>query len=221
LGNFVTNAFLKSGARVIGAAHKIADSDFPHPNFSAVPGDLSTGERARALIDGVVQKHGRVDGLVHLIGAFTGGSTVAETDDATLDRMLDANLRCAFYLIRAVLPHMRAAGSGRIVRIGSKAAVEPQESVGAYALSKAALVSLVRTVARENIDKGITANVVLPGTMDTPINRAAIPGADFSKWVQPGQVADLLVHLISGNAAQISGAVIPVYGPKPEIAIDS
>jgi NAD(P)-dependent dehydrogenase (short-subunit alcohol dehydrogenase family) len=214
LGNFVTNAFLSAGEQVIGAARAIADSDFPHERFSAIQSDLSTGESARRLIDGVVGKYGRVDGLVNLIGAFAGGATVADTDDATFDRMLDVNLRSAFYLMRAVLPHMRAQGSGRIIAIGSKAAVEPQASVGAYAASKAALISLVRTVAHENIDKGITANVVLPGTMDTPINRAAMPGADFSKWVQPAQVADLLVHLISGNAGQVSGAVIPVYGSE-------
>ena len=84
--------------------------------------------------------------------------------------------------------------------------------VGAYSASKAALVSLVRTVAIENKGTGITANVVLPGTMDTPANRAAMPDADPSKWVHPSQVASLLVHLASDQASQISGAAIPVLG---------
>ena len=79
---------------------------------------------------------------------------------------------------------------------------------------RAALVSLVRTVARENSDRRITANVLLPGTMDTPANRASDPGADFSKWVNPAQVASLLVHLMTENASQISGSVIPVYGSE-------
>jgi NAD(P)-dependent dehydrogenase (short-subunit alcohol dehydrogenase family) len=83
---------------------------------------------------------------------------------------------------------------------------------GAYAASKAALVSLIRTVARENSDRRITANVVLPGTMDTPANRSALPSADYSKWVHPSQVAMLLVHLASDQASQVTGAVIPVYG---------
>jgi len=214
LGTFVTKAFLETGAYVIGASQSIADADFPHENFSAMPGDLSTGESARNLVDAVVSKRGRIDGLVHLIGAFAGGQPVAATDDATLDRMLDVNFRCAFYVIRAVLPHMQAQGSGRIVAIGSKFAVEPQALVGAYAASKAALVTLIRTVARENGDKGIAANVVLPGTMETPANRAGMPAADFSKWVQPSQVARLLVHLVSGDASQISGALIPVYGAE-------
>jgi NAD(P)-dependent dehydrogenase (short-subunit alcohol dehydrogenase family) len=86
--------------------------------------------------------------------------------------------------------------------------------VGAYSASKAALVSLVRTIALENKDLGISANVILPGTMDTPANRAAMPGADPAKWVQPAQVASLLVHLATDLASQISGAVIPVAGSE-------
>ena len=115
-------------------------------------------------------------------------------------------------MIRAVLPHMRARGSGRILAIGSKAAVEPAPIAGIYAASKAALVSLIRTVARENSDRKITANVILPGTMDTPANRTSDPGADFSKWVDPAQVAALLVHLMSDHSSQISGAVVPILG---------
>jgi NAD(P)-dependent dehydrogenase (short-subunit alcohol dehydrogenase family) len=214
LGNSVTAGFLEVGATVIGTAREIGRDDFPHPKFSAVAADLSRSENARGLVDGIVREHGRIDGLVHLIGGFAGGQPVADTDDATLDRMLDLNLRCAFYTLRAVLPHMRKQGTGRIVAIGSKAALEPSPTVGVYAASKAALVSLVRTVARENSDRGIAANVVLPGTMDTPANRAGNPGADFSKWVQPDQVARLLVHLVLGDASQISGAVIPVYGSE-------
>jgi NAD(P)-dependent dehydrogenase (short-subunit alcohol dehydrogenase family) len=107
---------------------------------------------------------------------------------------------------------MREQKSGRILAIGSRAAVEPSPMAGVYAASKAALVSLIKTVARENSDRGITANVVLPGTMDTPGNRTAMPAADFSKWVQPSQVAKLLVHLASAQASQMNGAVIPIYG---------
>jgi NAD(P)-dependent dehydrogenase (short-subunit alcohol dehydrogenase family) len=150
--------------------------------------------------------------LVHLVGGFAGGQSVADTDDATLENMLHMNLRTAFYLIRGVLPQMRAQGGGRILALGSKAAMEPAPMAGAYAASKAALVSLIRTVARENIDKNITASILLPATMNTPANRKADPAADPSKWVDPNQVAQMLVHLMSGASSQISGAVIPVYG---------
>jgi NAD(P)-dependent dehydrogenase (short-subunit alcohol dehydrogenase family) len=120
------------------------------------------------------------------------------------------NLRSAFYVIQAVLSKMRGQGAGRIIAIGSKAAAEPSPMAGAYAASKAALVSLIRTAARENRDKNIAANVLLPGTMDTPANRAAMPSADFSQWVDPCQVASLAAHLMSDAASQISGAAIPV-----------
>jgi len=212
LGTFVTNSFLDAGARVIGVSRSISDADFPREGFSAIPAEISSRENALRIIEAVIAKTGRVDGLIHLMGGFTGGQPVADTDDATLDRMLDLNLRSAFHVIRAVLPRMRDQDAGRIIAIGSKAAVEPSPMAGVYAASKAALVSLIRTVARENSDRRITANVVLPGTMDTPANRAADPKADFSKWVHPSQVAKLLVYLMSDQASQVNGAVIPIYG---------
>src|SRR5271165_6873809 len=203
LGTFVTDSFLEAGARVIGVSRTIASSDPQRLRFSAMAAELSNGENAAKLVEAVAAQWGRIDGLVHLIGGFAGGQSIADTDDATLERMLDLNLRSAFYIIRAVLPRMREQESGRIIAIGSKAAVEPAPMAGVYAASKAGLVSLIRTVARENTDRRVSANVVLPGTMDTPANRAADPGADFSKWVQPCQVAKLLAHLMTGESAQI------------------
>jgi len=212
LGGAVTNAFLEAGARVVGVARKIQDSDFPHPNFMAYSAELGSGDAASAMAAAVVARWKKIDVLVHLVGAFAGGKSVAETDQATFDQMLDVNLHAAFHVFRAVLPTMRAQGAGRILAIGSRTAIDPQPMVGAYSASKAALVSLVRTVALENKDRGISANVLLPGTMDTPANRAAMPGADPAKWVQPAQVASLLVHLASDQASQVSGAVIPILG---------
>jgi NAD(P)-dependent dehydrogenase (short-subunit alcohol dehydrogenase family) len=210
LGTFVTNAFLEAGARVVGVARSIDRSDFPQERFSAIQADLSTGENARKLVETVMAEQGRIDGLVHLIGGFAGGKPIADTDDATLERMLELNLRSAFYLVRAVLPGMRAQGWGRIIATGSKAALEPSPMAGVYAASKAALVSLIQTAARENRDKQIAANVILPGTMDTPANRAAMPGVDVSTWVDPAQVAQLAVYLMSDAASNITGAAIPV-----------
>ena len=117
-----------------------------------------------------------------------------------------------FHVLRAALPLIRKSGSGCIVGIGSRAAVEPGAKVGAYSASKAAMVSLVRTVAEENKDVGITANVILPGTIDTPANRKEMPDADFTKWVQPAKLAALVVFLASDAGKDINGAVIPMYG---------
>jgi NAD(P)-dependent dehydrogenase (short-subunit alcohol dehydrogenase family) len=212
LGTSVTQAFLGAGATVVGVSRSIQSSDFAHSGFVAMPAELSSGDAARTLADAIVSRFQRIDVLVHLVGGFAGGKSVAETDDATLERMLDMNLRSTFHIARAVVPHMHSQRSGRILAIGSRAAVEPGSRIGAYSASKAALVSLIRTIAIENKDLSISVNVILPGTMDTPVNRAADPNADFSRWVQPSQVASLLIHLASDAASQVNGAVIPVYG---------
>ncbi|HEY4363813.1 MAG TPA: SDR family NAD(P)-dependent oxidoreductase [Bryobacteraceae bacterium] len=214
LGATVTQAFLEAGARVVGVSRSIVDTDFPHENFLAAPADLSLADQVDSLVASVVAQRGRLDAAIHLAGGFAGGKSVAETDDATVRGMLEMNYISTFHLVRAVIPAMRTQGSGRIVAIGSRSAVEPQARLGAYSASKAALVSLIRTVARENNDHGITANVVLPVTMDTPANRAAMPGADLSKWIQTSQVASLLVYLASDQGYAINGAVIPVYGAE-------
>jgi NAD(P)-dependent dehydrogenase (short-subunit alcohol dehydrogenase family) len=214
LGTFVTESFLDAGAKVIGVSRSIQPVDFDHPEFVAMPAELSSGADARKLAAEVVAHFGRIDALVHVMGGFAGGKSVAETDDATFEKMLDLNYRAAFYITRAVLPHMRHQGRGRILAVASRQAVEPVAMVGVYSASKAALVSLIRTIALENKDRCISANTVLPGTMDTPGNRAGDPDADGSQWVQPSQVAAILLHLASDAGAQITGAAIPVYGKQ-------
>src|ERR1043165_4133835 len=141
LGNFVTQAFLASGAKVAGVSRSIQASDFPHAEFTAIPAELSSGDGARKVASEVVSRLGRLDALVHVMGGFAGGMSVADTDDATLDKMLDLNYRAAFFITRAVLPQMRKQGSGRILAVASRQAVEPGAMVGAYSASKAALVS--------------------------------------------------------------------------------
>jgi NAD(P)-dependent dehydrogenase (short-subunit alcohol dehydrogenase family) len=212
LGTYVTQRFLGTGASVVGAARNIAQEDFPAANFFALPADLTDSGATTKAIDTIVQRYRRVDVLVHVVGAFAGGKSVAETDDATWEQMQELNLTAAFYVLRAAIPHLRKSGSGRIVAIGSLAAVEAHAGLGAYVTFKSALVSLVRTVALENKDVGVTANVVLPGTMDTPANRKAMPDADFSKWVQPADVADLILWLTDERAGHITGTTIPIDG---------
>jgi len=143
------------------------------------------------------------------MGGFEAG-TVHETDDATWARMRDLNLTAAFNIFRATLPVMRAQRGGRIIAVGSLAAHEGGRGIAAYSAFKNALESLVHSVAVENGDCGITANIVLPGTMDTPGNRAS--GGDSSRWVPPEAVADLIVFLASGKGNHVNGAAIPVRG---------
>jgi NAD(P)-dependent dehydrogenase (short-subunit alcohol dehydrogenase family) len=212
LGTHVTKALLDAGFTVVGLSPRIQQSDFDHPSFIALPTALTSLDTAKKAVASVVARCGKIDVLAHLVGGFTGGQTVAETDDATWQRMFDANLNSAFHILRAVIPEMRKAGGGRIIAIGSRQAEEPAPTIGAYSASKAALVSLMKTIALENKDAAITANVILPGTMDTPANRKDMPGADVSQWVQPASVASLIVWLAGDAGKDVTGAAIPVYG---------
>jgi NAD(P)-dependent dehydrogenase (short-subunit alcohol dehydrogenase family) len=210
LGTSVTQRFLAAGATVIGASRTISNDDFPAPNFTALPVDFTKSAAVRDAVESIVARHGKLDVLVHVLGGFAGGQSVAETDDATWDQMRDLNLTSAFYILRAAIPHLRKSGKGRIVAIGSLAAAEPHAGLAAYVTFKSALATLVRTVALENRDAGLTANVILPGTMDTPANRKSMPGADFAKWLQPAAVADLALWLAAEDSGHLTGLTIPI-----------
>jgi len=212
LGIHVTTALLDQGLMVVGLAPKIQTSTFDRPHFTALPATLDSLAAAKSAVETTLGHFGKIDVLAHLVGGFAGGQTIADMDDATFQRMFDMNVNSAFHILRAVLPPMRKAGSGRIIAIGSRAAENPGAAVGAYSASKSALVSLIRTVAIENKDAGITANVILPGPMDTAANRKAMPAADTSQWVQPASVASLIVWLAGDGGKDVTGTAIPVYG---------
>jgi NAD(P)-dependent dehydrogenase (short-subunit alcohol dehydrogenase family) len=213
LGSFITRRFLETGATVVGASRSISQQDFPGPNFTALAVDFTTAAAVRDAVQSVISRFGRLDVLVHLLGDFAGGQTVAETD-ATWERMRDLNLTSAFYVLRAAVPHLRKSGKRRIVAVGSVNAVEPHPQLGAYVTFKGGLAMLVRTVALENKDAGLTANVVLPGTLDTPANRRAMPDADFSKWILPSDVVNLILSLTAQRTSRVTGAAIPIGGPN-------
>jgi NAD(P)-dependent dehydrogenase (short-subunit alcohol dehydrogenase family) len=212
LGASVTQALLEAGAAVVGVSRHIQQSDFKQVGFTALAAEISTAEGAKNVVETIVTRFGKIDVVVHTVGGFAGGLSIVDTDDATFQRMLDLNFNSAFYVLRAAIPQLRKSSRGRLIAIGSRAALEPGPGVGAYSASKAALVSLIRTAALENKDSGMTANTILPGTIDTPANRKAMPGADFSKWVRPEAIASLIVWLSGDGGKEINGAAIPVYG---------
>ena len=145
LGTYVTLAFLDAGATVIGRSRKIQQSNLSSPNFAALPAEISSSEGAGALVDQVVARFGRLDVLAHTVGGFAGGQSIADTDDATFQHMFDLNLNSVFHILRATIPALRRTGNGRIIAIGSRAALEPGAGGGAYSASKAAMVSLITT----------------------------------------------------------------------------
>jgi NAD(P)-dependent dehydrogenase (short-subunit alcohol dehydrogenase family) len=207
LGSAVCSVFQEAGVDIVAV-----DRQWRKPqSFTTINADLTTAEGAAAMIEQALT-HGPVDGLIHLVGGFAGGAAIADTDDKTWDSMMNVNVRVAFVTIRAALKPMIAAKRGRIVAVGSRAGVEASPNIAAYAVSKAAVIALIKNVAAEVRDLGITANVILPSTIDTPVNRTAMPTADFAKWVAPQSIGKLLLWLASDAAGDTSGAVIPIYG---------
>lgn len=214
LGKSVTQALLDVGAIVVGTSRKIQASQFDHPSINAIPADVSTKEGAAGLIDQVLSRFGKLQVLVHTVGGFAGGQAIVDTEDDTFQRMMELNLKPLLHMLRAAIPPLRESGAGCVIAVGSRAAVEPGPTLGAYSASKAAMLSVMKTVALENRDAGLRANVILPGTIDTPANRRANPDADYSKWVQPAAIASLITWLAGDAGRDINGAAIPIYGSE-------
>ncbi len=155
---------------------------------------------------------GTVAALVNLVGGFAAGGRLHETGAEELEKMMALNLTTAVNASRAVLPAMLEAGAGAIVCVGTRAALEPFSGGAAYAISKAAVLALVRSLHVEYRDDGLRVNAIMPSVIDTPANRDSMPKADFSTWVQPAEIASVIRFLCSPDSSPICGAEIPVYG---------
>ena len=177
-----------------------------------LPSDLTAADSVAAAVEKAVTKLGGIDVLANIAGGFTMGPPLYETPDSDWDLMMELNVRSVFNTCRAVIPHMLRQGSGRIVNVSARAALEGKARMGPYCASKAAVPTLTESLAAEHRLDGINVNCILPGTVDTPQNRAAMPDADFSRWVPPAALADVVVFLASEASRAVTGAAIPVYG---------
>ncbi len=221
LGRAVVKRLLEEGV-LVAAAYR-DESGFrelveqlspPDGSLAGFRADLTSEAEVRGLVEAVVRRFGRIEALLNLVGTYRGGTEIAETPVEDWDFLMATNLKTAFLCSRAVLPEMVKAGRGHIVSVAARPAVETKGRArsAAYAVSKAGVVVLTAALAEETRRSGITANCVIPGTIDTPRNRAQIPGADPAKWVPADDVAKVIVFLISDASAVTSGAAIPVYG---------
>ena len=180
-----------------------------------VQADLSDPASLRAALDRAEAELGAVTGAVLTAGAWRGGRNFTEPEAAAdLGFVMDANLASANVALRAVLPGLVQRKRGSVVLVGSRSGVRPYDAPGdaAYAASKAALTALARAIAAEVLNDGVRVNLVLPSTIDTAANRAAMPDADRSRWVSTESLAGVIGFLLSAEARDISGAAIPVYG---------
>ncbi len=151
--------------------------------------------------------------VVNLIGGYSGGQAVVDLDLSVLRRQLDLNLITAATITKHALRRITAGGlGGRIVHTSSRVAAQDGRNGFSYSVSKLAVVRLVEAAAAEVRDDRITVNCVMPSIIDTPANRASMPGADYAKWPRAEQIADAISFLISDAAELVSGASIPVFG---------
>lgn len=160
----------------------------------------------------VTETFGGINVLCSLVGGWAGGRDVAETSDVRFDRMIDLNLRSTFYTLRAAIPHMRDADWGRIIAVGSKAALDAPAGQAAFNMAKAGVGALIKTVARELDDTNVTANVILPTVIDTQATRTAVPYASYVHWPKPEEIAAVIDFLATPASRVITGAAIPVHG---------
>lgn len=219
LGRAVSLAFLKEGAKVIVTYHKedeflaLKESSGPTPaSLEGQQVDVTDEPAAAAFINGVLARHGALDVLVNTVGGYVGGVKLWDLKTTVLDQMLALNLRSGYVLARAVLPTMLKAGHGSIVNVAAKAALDHGAGATAYAASKAAALALMDSLAGDLKGTGVRVNSILPSIIDTPANRLAMPGSDFSTWPTPQDIAHVVLFLSSEFARTIHGAAVPVYG---------
>jgi len=210
LGSVVAEAALGRGARVAGLDHAASQVPATANRIELGGVDLSNATEAGKAIDAVVSHFGRLDALVNIAGGFAF-EAVAEGDPRTWQHMYALNVLTALNASRAAIPHLATSTSARIVNIGAIGALQAGAGMGAYAASKAGVHRLTEALAAEWKGK-ITVNAVLPSIIDTSANRASMPKADFSKWVTPQELAEVILFLVSDAASAVTGALLPVSG---------
>jgi len=221
LGQVVARTLLDNGFKVVSTYRtQAAELDLeaflggPGKGLVSVEADVTKEKSVEQLFEKVISQFGHVDVLLNIVGAYVGGNDIKDTKEGDWDFMVAVNLKSAFLCAKHALPHMIQRNYGKIVSISARPAVERKYRVksGAYAVSKAGVAVLTETIAEEVRKYNINVNAVMPSTIDTPDNRASMPQADFSKWVKPEDIANLILFLASDESSATSGAVIPVYG---------
>ncbi|HEX5423295.1 MAG TPA: SDR family NAD(P)-dependent oxidoreductase [Candidatus Acidoferrales bacterium] len=217
LGRTVTAAFLEEGALAIVTYRQQGEFDALRqavgangPRLQGHTVDVTDEAAVHRLVEGTASKHGRLDVLINAVGGYAAGRSLWEMDAGVLSRMLSLNLMSGYVLCRSVAPVMLRQRRGAIVNVASMAAVNHAASSAEYAASKAAAVAMIDSLAADLKGTGVRANSILPSIIDTEANRRAMPGADYSKWPKPEEIARVILFLCSDDAGLINGASIPV-----------
>ena len=215
LGAAVVARLLDDGWRVVvpwiveSELERVPERD----GLMLVQADLSDADAVASVVAlGAGSDAAPLRGVVNLVGGFAMGARVHETPIEEFEKQFRLNLRPAYLMVQAAVPHLLSGGGGSIVCVGTRAALQPFPGAAGYISSKAAVIAFAQAVAVEYKHDGIRCNAILPSVIDTPGNRASMPKADFEKWVKPAQIAGVIAWLLSDASSPTSGAAIPVYG---------
>jgi NAD(P)-dependent dehydrogenase (short-subunit alcohol dehydrogenase family) len=199
--------------RHLEALHNIYD-DFVDPNnvFFSAPTNVLDENSVDDMINEALNRFERIDILLNIVGGYYAGTPVHETSLDTWDFMLNLNARSVVIASSAVIPTMLEQKSGKIINIASRAAIRGTANTAAYSASKSAVLRITESMSAELKVSGVNVNCVIPGTIDTPDNRLAMPKVDYNHWVSPDSIAGVIVFLASDAARDVHGAAIPIFG---------
>ena len=219
LGLAVSRAFLDARASLVlidrapdRLAHLFPELVNSEDHFLAQSVDLTDANAVAETVDEALRRFDRIDVLINAAGGYRAGPSVDATPLEDWDFIFNLNARSIFIASRAVIPAMRRQRRGKIINVASRSALRGEANAALYSASKSVVVRLTESMAAELRDAGINVNCVLPGIIDTPINRKAMPNGDFSRWVQPEALAEVIAFLASDAAREVTGAAVPVYG---------
>ncbi len=210
LGRVVAASALAKGAKVAGIDHAASaiKATADRVEFGGI--DLTDAAEARKAIDAAATHFGRLDALINIAGGFAF-ETILDGDPKTWRRMYDLNVLTALNACRSAIPHIVKSKAARIINVGAMGALQAGAGMAPYAASKAGVHRLTEALAAEWKGK-ITVNAVLPSIIDTAANRASMPDADFTKWVRPEELAEVILFLASDAASAVTGTLLPVNG---------
>ena len=219
LGSAVAKKFISSGANLVlidnreGKFERIFPELIQSEQHLLAEGvDVNKKPLIESIAEDALKKYNRLDVLVNAVGGYQGGFPLYETPEDAWDLLFEVNVRTVYNLCSVIAPIMVESKSGNIINIAARAGLKGRANSAAYSAAKSSVIRLTEALAAELKHDGVTVNCILPGTIDTPQNRASMPNADYSRWPAPEDVANVILFLASNDAKVITGASIPVYG---------
>jgi NAD(P)-dependent dehydrogenase (short-subunit alcohol dehydrogenase family) len=215
LGQAVVKNLLTENYLVIGTvtSHDRTATGLQDGNFEPAVVDLTSEENAALFVDSVIKKYKKIDTAILTVGGFTMGK-LADTSASDIYKQIQLNFETAYNIARPVFVQMLKQNAGRIFLVGSKPGMDANNSKGmtAYGLAKSLIFHLAGLMNEEAKGYDVVTNVIVPGTIDTPQNRKAMPDADFSNWVKPEAIAGIICYYSSAIARPLREPIIKVYG---------